>query len=156
MFKPSPWPLHPRRPFAPVAVIVLAASLIPLCPAAVLSGPQPAPPALEGSTKTSCTPSFPQKPLKQGTRVVFFTSASVASEGAEAYLDGKCQGLIRREAPNRNTYSLMTIKVPPGKYVAMVRKQGYKDFSASADVVTSNEPPEKTPKVIVKFQLEPK
>lgn len=39
-------PPHRRRPFVPAAAIGLAASLLSLCAAPVLSAPQPAPPAV--------------------------------------------------------------------------------------------------------------
>ena len=104
-------------------------------------------------TRTSCAPSYPQKPLAKGTRVVIVTSTR-GVEGAQVYLDGKCQGLIKREAPNRNAYSLMVVNVPPGRYTVKVHMQGYRDFQTNVDVVAINQPPEKTPKVVVRFELQ--
>jgi hypothetical protein len=124
-------------------------------PAAQPSQPQPAQPRAKSSAKTGCAPSFPQKPLANGTRVLIFTSPD-DFQGAQVYLAGKCQGLIRQEAPNRNAYSLMVGNVPPGKYAVLIRMKGYQDFRTNVDVVASSLPPEKTPKVPVKFQLQPK
>jgi hypothetical protein len=107
-----------------------------------------------GSGQAGCAPSFPQRPLAAGTRVLFFTSTA-AVEGAQVYLNGKCQGLIRREAPNRNAYSLRVANVPPGKYSVRVQMQGYKDFRSNVNVMSSEQPPGKTPKVIVRFELQP-
>lgn len=103
------------------------------------------PRTVSASEQTSCAPSYPQGDSMPGTRVVFFTT-SQAVEGAEAYLDGKCQGRIRREAPNRNAYSLMVVNVPPGVYPVMVRMAGYRDFEGSVNVVASEQPPNGPPR----------
>ena len=88
-----------------------------------------------------------------GARVMLFTS-STAVQGAEVYLDGKCQGLIKQEAPGRAAYSLMLVNVPPGQYAVTVRMPGYRDFQTRVSVVPGNQPQQETPKVVVNFELQ--
>lgn len=105
-----------------------------------------------GLAQTDCAPSYPQKPIVAGTRAVIFASTTGA-EGAQVYLSGICQGLMRREAPNRNAYALIVSNVPLGSYAVIVRMQGYPDFQTTVNVTASSLPPGKTPYVMVRFEL---
>ena len=131
------------RNFAPIVLTICACFVIVLDHGMVFA-----------SEQTSCAPSYPQGDSMPGTRVVFFTTSQTV-EGAEAYLDGKCQGRIRREAPDRNAYSLMVVNVPLGVHAVMVRMTGYRDFQGSVNVMASDLPPERTAKVVVRFELSP-
>lgn len=111
------------------------------------------PPSAAGAASAGCAPSYPQAPAMPGTRVLFVTSSS-AVQGAQVYLDGKCQGVINQEAPGRAAYSLMLVNVPTGQHAVAVRMQGYRDFQAQVNVVPSTQPPQRTPKVVVRFQLQ--
>jgi hypothetical protein len=127
-------------------------------PAVGPGGPAPPrsllpPAAAGGAAPADCAPSYPQAPLMPGARVMFFTSSS-AAQGAQVYLDGKCQGLIKQEAPGRAASSLMLVNVPPGQHAVTVRLQGYRDFQTGVSVVPSTQPPQETPKVVVNFQLQ--
>src|SRR5262249_38522023 len=97
-----------------------------------------------------CTPRFPLEPAPQGWRVLYLSSTNDAVEGAEVYVDGKCQGTIGRHYSQE--LGLM-LRLPPGKYEIMVKKKGFSDFQRTVDVEPSQLPNEKTGKVSVHFDL---
>jgi hypothetical protein len=132
----------PQRPQAPTAD-----SSQP----ALSKGNAPFVPVSGGTELLPCTPSYPGGALRSGTRVVFVTSSDRSAEGAEVLLDGKCQGTIAREAPGRDAYSLMLINIPVGTYLVTVRQKGYPGIQRTVQVSSSDQPPEQTPKVVVRF-----
>ncbi|HUX66621.1 MAG TPA: hypothetical protein VMV31_03950 [Terriglobales bacterium] len=102
------------------------------------------------SSPGACAPSYPQSPPRAGTRVLIFNSTTDAS-GAQVYLDGRCQGVMRQEVPGRDTYSLMVVNVPPGNYAVTIRMPGSADFRTMVHVIASNRPAEQTPKILVAY-----
>ncbi len=97
-----------------------------------------------------CAPSYPQAPPRAGTRVLIFTSATDAT-GAQVYLDGRCQGVMRQEAPGRDAYSLILANVPPGDHAVTIRRPGSPDFRTTVRVVASTQPAGRTPKITVTY-----
>ena len=81
--------------------------------------------------------------------MVYFYSDSSAL-GAEVMLNGKCQGVM---TPERDRSSLMLTNIPVGTYQVTVRKKGYGDFQQEIRVSSSDQPADRTPKVVVRAQL---
>ena len=120
---------------------------------ALSKGNAPIGPVSGGAKPLPCTLSYPGGVLRFGTRVIFVTSSDPSAEGAEVLLDGRCQGTITREAPGRDAYSLMLTNIPLGTYQVNVRQKGYPDIERQVQVPASNQPPEETPKVVIRFAL---
>ncbi len=105
---------------------------------------------LVANRQVPCTPTYPIQPAPQGWRVLFIGSSNSAVEGAQVYLDGKCQGRITRRSTGEQ---FLMLRVPPGKYEITVKKDGFVDFQRNVDIAPSLLPDDKTPKVPVLFDL---
>lgn len=112
--------------------------------------PAPSTSKLGANPHVPCTPTYPIQPAPQGWRVLFIGSSNSAVEDAEVYLDGKCQGRIKRRSTGE---PFLMLRVPPGKYEIAVKKNGFVDFRRNVDVAPSLLPDDRTPKVPVLFDL---
>lgn len=131
--------------------------LVVSVPAASTGSERPQAPSIQPSQPISappsgCSPTYSADAIPN-YRVLFIWSTNRSVLGAEVLLDGKCQGKIQSREGASEVY-LMVI-VPPGNYRVLVRKRGFLAYQKNVEAAPSDQPPERTGKVSVPFDLAP-